>query len=140
MNLLKQLWRDEFGLVLSAEAVCIGTVGVLGAITGLSMMATAVNEEMQDMSFALRSLDQSYVVSSRRTLGAQTARSCYVQNDVNESLAELQLLSNRLEKAASEAQQKRKAEQKIQEKNELNERNENSEFEKSSNAIYYPEA
>ena len=141
MNLLKQLWHDEFGLVLSAEAVCVGTVAVLGAVTGLNLMASAVNQELRDMSFALRSLDQSYVVPGRRSLGARTAMSCFEQEDVNKSLAKLQLLSDRLEKAAAEDQRQRKLKQESHESDEPQKKQEAPEVEREpANAVYYPDA
>ena len=89
MNLIKELWKDESGLVLSAETVTIGTVGVLGSIVGLSTLGHAVNDEMKEMASAFRSLDQSYGYSGRRSCSAWTAGSCYIQPDVQQSLAEI---------------------------------------------------
>ena len=40
MQLVKDLWQDELGLILSAEAVTVGTIGVLGAVVGLNMAST----------------------------------------------------------------------------------------------------
>ena len=63
MNLLKRLWADEMGVVLSAETVMLGTIGVLGVTTGVGVMTSAMNEELLDMSRAFRSFDQSFQVS-----------------------------------------------------------------------------
>jgi hypothetical protein len=89
MKLIQELWRDEAGLVLSAEAVTIGTVGVLGAIVGLNAAGTAVNSELKEMAFAIRSLDQSYGYVGHQGRGAWTAGSYYRQPDVQQSLADL---------------------------------------------------
>ena len=89
MSLIKELWKDESGLVLSAETVTIGTVGVLGSIVGLNTLGHAVNDEMKEMASAFRSLDQSYGYSGRRSCNAWTAGSCYIQPDVQQSLAEI---------------------------------------------------
>lgn len=60
MSLLRSLWRDECGLVLSAELVIILTVVVIGLITGLACVQQAVVGELQDVSAAFRGLNQSY--------------------------------------------------------------------------------
>lgn len=89
MKLFWELWNDESGLVLSAETVTLGTVGVLGSIAGLSAMGTAIDGEFKEMASAFRSLDQSYGYLGHRSCSAWTAGSCYTQRDVQESLAEI---------------------------------------------------
>lgn len=89
MQLVKDLWQDEHGLILSAEAVTIGTLGVLGAVVGLNMASTAVDEELKEFAFAIRSLDQSYGYVGHQSCRAWSAGSCYRQQDVQVSLAEL---------------------------------------------------
>ncbi len=87
MRILSELWHDEAGVILSAEAVVLGTVGVVGLTTGLSMVSKSVNSELQDLAFAMRSLDQSYEIPAQRGCGAYTAGSCFRQEPVEESLA-----------------------------------------------------
>lgn len=87
--MLRQLWNDERGAVVTAELALLGTVGVLGGVVGLNMMARAVNEELSDAAFAFRSLDQSYHVQGFVGCGAYVAGSGYVQQDVAVSLVEL---------------------------------------------------
>lgn len=87
MRILRELWNDEAGVILSAEAVVLGTVGVVGLTTGLSMVSKSVNSELQDLAFAMRSLDQSYEIPAQRGCGASTAGSCFRQEPVEESLA-----------------------------------------------------
>jgi len=91
MSLLQQLWNDERGLVLSAEAVTVGTVTVLGATTAAGVLGTAVNEEFVDMARAIRSLDQSYSIQGIRGCRGWSAGSGYRQQDVEQSLDELTL-------------------------------------------------
>jgi len=58
--MLKQLWNDEVGFVISAELVLVLTIGVLAMIVGLSEVAVAVNTELNDISNAIGRLNQSY--------------------------------------------------------------------------------
>ena len=89
MNLIHELLKDESGLILSAEAVTVGTIGVLGAVVGLTAAGNSVNGELKEMAGAIRSLDQSYGFAGHRSKCAWTAGSYYVQPDVQQSLAEL---------------------------------------------------
>ena len=98
MNLLAKLWRDEAGVLLSAEAVVVGTVAVVGLTTGLTVVAKAVNEELQDVAFAIRSLDQSYSIPAIEGCGARTAGSSFTQEPVKKSLAELTAVIEKAEK------------------------------------------
>ena len=87
MRIFRDLWHDEFGVILSAELVILGTVGVVGLTTGLSMVSQSVNGELQDLAFAMRSLDQSYNIPGQQCCVAYTAGSCCTQEPVEESLA-----------------------------------------------------
>ena len=89
MKLLKKLWQDESGVLLSAEAVVVGTVAVVGVSAGLSVVANAVNQEMQDVAFAIRSLDQSYEIPGQISCCASTAGSSFQQQAVDISLQQL---------------------------------------------------
>lgn len=98
MSLFAKLWRDEAGVLLSAEAVVVGTVAVVGLTTGLTVVAKSVNEELQDVAFAIRSLDQSYSIPAIEGCGARTAGSSFQQEPVKESLAELTEVIEKAEK------------------------------------------
>ncbi|MBA4032289.1 MAG: hypothetical protein C0478_15570 [Planctomyces sp.] len=87
MQIMKALWDDCQGAVLSAELVLLGTVGVLGSIVGLNAVASAVNGEMVELAQGFRSLDQSYVIRGHQSCGAWTAGSYYRQAHVEESVA-----------------------------------------------------
>ena len=61
--MLRKLWKDEAGFVISAELVLVLTIAVLAMIVGLSEVAIAVNTELNDISNAIGALDQSYYVT-----------------------------------------------------------------------------
>lgn len=65
-HLLKSLLKDENGVILSTEIVIVGTLLVLGLITGLACLQKSVNAELQDLAGAFSSLDQSYAYSGHR--------------------------------------------------------------------------
>ena len=90
MKLLRTLWNDECGAILSAELVMVGTLGVVGMTVGLATVSDAVNGELTEFAMAIRSLDQSYCVEGQSSRRAWTAGSSFIQQDVEESLAELQ--------------------------------------------------
>ena len=58
--MLRNFWNDEHGFVISAELVLVLTIGVLAMIVGLSEVAVAVNTELNDISNAIGSLNQTY--------------------------------------------------------------------------------
>jgi len=61
--MLKSLWNDECGVILSAELVLIGTILILGMIVGLVELQCAIVAELSDLSSAFGNLDQSYQLS-----------------------------------------------------------------------------
>ena len=89
MLTVQKLWQDECGLVMSAEVVTIGTLGVLGAVVGLNAASTAVDQELKEFAGAIRSLDQSYGYVGHQSCRAWSAGSYYRQQDVQKSLADL---------------------------------------------------
>ena len=58
--MLRTLWNDEAGAVLSAELVLIMTILVIGLIVGLAEVQTAVVNELNDVGDAIGSLNQSF--------------------------------------------------------------------------------
>ncbi len=91
-SLFCALLSDEAGYILCAEAVVLGTVGVVGATVGLSSVSYSINEELKDVAFSIRSLDQSYSYGGLSGCNSRTAGSCFQQRSVEESHAELQQL------------------------------------------------
>jgi len=100
MRLFKKLWNDESGALLSAEAAILGTVAVVGVGAGINGVATSVNKELKEVSYAIRSLDQSYCIPARKTCsGAWTAGSEFKQQPVEQSLKELREVEREAEHA-----------------------------------------
>lgn len=58
--MLRAIWQDECGFVISAELVLVLTIVVLAVIVGLSEVAVSVNTELNDVSNAIGALNQSY--------------------------------------------------------------------------------
>ena len=59
-TLFLALWKDEAGFILSAELVLISTIGVLSMVVGLSEVANAINQELEDVASAFGAVNQSY--------------------------------------------------------------------------------
>ncbi|QDT96684.1 hypothetical protein [Gimesia aquarii] len=59
--MMRALWHEESGFVISAELVLVLTIAVLAMIVGLSEVAVAVNTELNDISNAIGALNQSFV-------------------------------------------------------------------------------
>lgn len=60
MSLLIALLRDEKGFVISAELVMIATVLVIALVVGLTEVAAAVNNELNDVGNAFAHTNQSF--------------------------------------------------------------------------------
>ena len=58
--MLKNLWNNEAGFIISAELTLVLTIAVIGMVVGLSHVAMAVNQELSDVAQAIGSLNQSY--------------------------------------------------------------------------------
>jgi len=69
LNLLKVLRQDEHGVILSTEIVIIGSLLVIGLITGLTCLQKSVNGELHDLAGAIGALDQTYSFSAHRKSG-----------------------------------------------------------------------
>lgn len=82
--MLKRLWKDEAGVIISAELVLVGTILVVGMIVGLVELQCSVVDELNDLGEAIGSINQSYTTStilSTKTNGrikAATAGSSFV--------------------------------------------------------------
>jgi hypothetical protein len=105
MRALRALWGDESGLVLSAEAVAVGALGVAGVTVGAGALAHSVNAELEETAFAIRSLDQSYSFPEQKIGNAFVAGSSFTQKPVKEAHKELREQIER-DRAAQEKAQK----------------------------------
>lgn len=59
-TLLKRIWNDEGGFIVSAELVLISTMAVLAMVVGLSEVSVAVNRELGDVSSAFGVVNQGF--------------------------------------------------------------------------------
>src|SRR6266852_3804898 len=59
-NLMKRLWSDEGGFILSTEAMILWTITVLGLIVGLVAIRDATVTELTEVANAIVSFDQSF--------------------------------------------------------------------------------
>lgn len=66
--MLKALWNDEAGIILSAELVLIATILVLGLVVGLVELQCAVVGELSDLGDAFGNLSQSFKTSGIRSV------------------------------------------------------------------------
>ena len=71
--MLKRLWNDETGSILSIEIILVGTVLGIGVITGLTSLRDAIITELADVGAAVANLDQSYTVRGSTAHASATA-------------------------------------------------------------------
>lgn len=62
MSVLKRLWADQAGFVISAELVLVATVLVIGLLVGMAAVRDSVTNELADVAGAIDDVDQSYAV------------------------------------------------------------------------------
>ena len=60
MLVLKRLWNDEAGFVVSTELVLLATVAVIGLLTGIVAVRDGVVSELSDVAGAVQEINQSY--------------------------------------------------------------------------------
>lgn len=72
-ELFKKLIQDESGVIVSTEIVLVGTILVLGCMTGLSSLSYAVNQELNDV--AQRVTIRTMATRIRMTIRSNTAKS-----------------------------------------------------------------
>jgi len=58
--MLRRLWNDEAGFIISAELVLVATIVVIGMIVGLVSVRNQVVQELVDVGAAIGELSQSY--------------------------------------------------------------------------------
>ncbi|MCA9179582.1 MAG: hypothetical protein KDB14_34235 [Planctomycetales bacterium] len=58
--MLKKLWNDEAGAVVSAEIMLVATILVIGMVVGLKSVRDSVLTELSDVAQAIANVDQSY--------------------------------------------------------------------------------
>ena len=58
-----KLASDEHGFIISAELVLVMTIAVLGMVVGLAAVRDSITHELNDLSHAFGSVNQSYSVT-----------------------------------------------------------------------------
>ena len=58
--MLKKLWNDDAGAILSAELILVTTIVVIGSIVGLASVRDAIVTELADVAQAIANLNQSF--------------------------------------------------------------------------------
>jgi Flp pilus assembly pilin Flp len=58
--MLRQLFNDEAGFIVSAELVLIATLVVIGLVVGLSEVQHSIVQELNDVGEAIGKLNQSF--------------------------------------------------------------------------------
>lgn len=77
MSLIKRLWRDDAGFVVSMELVMVATIAVLGLVVGMTAIRDATISELSDVAGAFQDLNQSYVWRGVQGHSAATSGSDY---------------------------------------------------------------
>jgi len=71
--LLRKLWNDEAGFIVSAELVLVATILVIGMIVGLTVLRNQVVQELADLGAALGMISQGYEYTGvQKVSGATT--------------------------------------------------------------------
>jgi hypothetical protein len=60
MNVMKRLWNDEAGFIVSMELMIVATVVVLGMLVGLVAIREQLVQELADVAEAISEFNQSY--------------------------------------------------------------------------------
>ena len=86
-----QLLNDEAGFIVSAELILVATIAVLSLVVGLTEVASAVNQELEDVASAFASINQSFKAQGLSGCMGQKAGSCFTDN-VDECDSELDIV------------------------------------------------
>lgn len=63
MSLLKRLWQDEDGFLISLEAILYAIMLVFGMIVGMQVLRDAAAQELADLGMAIGAINNSYVIA-----------------------------------------------------------------------------
>ena len=61
--MLKQLWNDDAGYIVTTEMLLIFVILVLGLIAGLANLRMAIVNELTESGLAILSLNQSFTIA-----------------------------------------------------------------------------
>ena len=68
--MLKRLWLDEGGAVLSVELILLIVITVIGVSVGMVVLRDAIVTEFQDLAAAVNSIDTGYAWRALQYTGA----------------------------------------------------------------------
>lgn len=63
MNLMRQLWQDEAGVIVSTEIILIMMILVFGLIAGMVSLRDSVAQELGDSGLMVNDLNQGFSFS-----------------------------------------------------------------------------
>jgi len=78
--MLRKLWNDEAGAIVSAEIMLVATILVIGMVVGLKSVRDSVLTELADVAQAIANVDQSYSYSGVNGHAASSTGSQFVDS------------------------------------------------------------
>jgi Flp pilus assembly pilin Flp len=63
-TMIRKLWKNEDGFVISIELILVATILVIGLAAGLGQLRDSVVAELADLGNAIGALDQSYGIGA----------------------------------------------------------------------------
>ena len=72
MKVLRRLWTDEAGFVVSSELVLVATLLVIGLIVGMTTLRNQVVQELTDTGAAIGMISQGYTFSGVQKVDGPT--------------------------------------------------------------------
>ena len=73
--MLKQLWNDDAGFIVTTEMLLIFVILVLGLIAGLANLRMAIVNELTESGLAILSLNQSFTIAGLTGCGGSSGAS-----------------------------------------------------------------
>ena len=64
-QLMRKLWRDDCGALISSEFLFVATILVIGVIIGLTNVRAAINAELTELGNAFLALSQGFTISGQ---------------------------------------------------------------------------
>ena len=80
MGVVRRLWSEEAGFIISTEAIIILTMLICAAVVGWQSIREAVVAELADIGAAIAALDQSYSFSGFTGHSASCSGSFFSDN------------------------------------------------------------
>ena len=74
--MMRNLWKDEAGFIISAELVLVATIVVIGLIVGLVSLRNQVVQELVDVGQAIGSISQSFAYAGVAKHGVAWSDGC----------------------------------------------------------------